>query len=105
MALHFVGAVFGFVSARRRSDGPEIFDGTEFHIFSWSSALSYQGDVLSSKMLICCIEEDLLTTKAIDELIHFLKWNIDVMESGVHPTFDHNGQSLTLFELGNSLGI
>ena len=36
------------------SDGAEIFSGTEFHIFSWSSALSFNGNVIDEKCCFWC---------------------------------------------------
>ena len=52
------------------SDGVEVYDGTEFHVFSWSSLLANKGDILDHKLLVCCIEENLLVKdKTFAELI------------------------------------
>ena len=81
------------------SDGVEVYDGTEFHVFSWSSLLANKGDILDHKLLVCCIEENLLVKdKTFAELIFFFHWNNVVLESGEHPSADHLGKA---FEPGS----
>jgi len=76
------------------SDGAEVFKGTEFHMFSWSSALVHKGDVLDRKFLIWCIEESLFVPgKTIEELIRYFSWNNDIMHGGCYPITDQCGLS------------
>ena len=79
------------------SEGAEVFKGTEFHMFSWSSALVHKGDVLDHKIFICCIEESLLVAgKMIEELIRYFSWNHDIMHGGCYPIKDHRASIVGL---------
>ena len=76
-------------------DGVEVFDGTEFHVFSWSSALAYAGDALDEKMLIVCIEEARVVESTMSAIIAYFAWNDKVLLSGRHPSCDHLGRPFT----------
>ena len=75
------------------SDGAQVFDGTEFHVFSTSSAVSHGvGDILDQKLLVCIIETARLVKESFEDIEWFLTWDNFVQEGRVHPEEDHLGQ-------------
>eukprot|EP00959_Pyramimonas_sp_CCMP1952_P237370 4960939-Pyramimonas_sp.AAC.1 len=72
------------------SDGVEVFNGVEYIVFSWSSALVSGGSSYDMQMPIMIIEKGKYVLGKTDvELISFIKWNLEVLESGYHPKRDH----------------
>eukprot|EP00959_Pyramimonas_sp_CCMP1952_P469666 9495341-Pyramimonas_sp.AAC.1 len=75
------------------SDGVEIYSGTEFLVFSWSSAMVCDITSYDLQMPILIIEKQKYIPGVTDvQIVNFIKWNIDVLESGNHPSLNHDGE-------------
>ena len=78
------------------SDGGEVFNTTEFSIFSWSSALVQDINPFDYKNLICLMPEEWKVKRETDAaIIEFISWSLRVLEAGVFPSTDHRGRPLT----------
>ena len=81
------------------SDGVEVYTGTEFLVFSWSSAVVSDITSYDLQMPIMIIEKQKYIPGVTDvQLVNFIKWNIDVLENGNHPGLSHDGEP---FERGS----
>ncbi len=86
----------GVIPISVHSDGGEIYRSNEYSIYSWSSALVQDINTWDYKFLVCLMPEDLKIKWVTDgEIVTFIIWNIEVMESGIFPSTDHLGRPLT----------
>lgn len=77
------------------SDGGDIYRNTEYSIWSWASVLCDEINTFDTRFLIACVDEEQKVKDVTDaELVRYVLWNIEVMQSGVHPTHDHRGKPL-----------
>ena len=80
------------------SDGVETYRDTEYHCFSWSSALSFggRGDTFDRIVLILLLVEScMISGVTFDQVIAFITWSFAAMSAGIHPFRDHLGRPLT----------
>ncbi len=72
--------------------GVETYKNIEYHVWSWSSALSYKsiGDVYDKMFLTAVIDEcRLVPVRTYAAVVAFIKWCILAMMSGIWPALDH----------------
>lgn len=78
------------------SDGGDIYKHREYSITSWSSALCEDINTYDVRFLICALVQDDKIPEITDqEIVEYIVWNLEVIESGHHPYRDHVGQQLT----------
>ena len=77
------------------TDGGEVFNGTEYSMWTWGSVLTHGISSWDCKLLICIVPEAVKTHETVAEIVEFLGWNFKVLESGRHPHCDHHGAPLS----------
>ena len=78
-----------------RQSSWEVYKDVEYSVWSWTSALVDDCDTLNSRHLIALVDEHLKVPLVTDEqLVSFVKYNLEVLESGVHPHEGWNGVKL-----------
>ena len=74
------------------ADGVEIYTDQEFHIFSWSSALAWNSNEYDQVHFLTMVaESSLIENVTYNQIVSFIKWNLNVLMSGKHPSKDNLG--------------
>jgi hypothetical protein len=78
------------------SDGGEVYNNEEYSIWSWSSALVQGCNTWDYKFFMCMVPERRKFLEVTEsEIVDFLVWNIQVLESKKFPSHDHLQRLLT----------
>lgn len=73
------------------SDGVDMYNGTPFRVYQISSALAHDIDVEDGKLFNGALEEKLCTSATNSRVTSYWQWNLDILESGIHPAKDFDG--------------
>ena len=77
------------------SDGGEVYKGSSYTIYNWCSPFAHAVDPRDSRLYILMVEEAIRTTLTEGEITQYLRYQDDVMRSGVHPRLDFHGKPVT----------
>ena len=76
-------------------DGVEVFRGTEYSVWSWSSSLVHGIHSYDMQFPLCVIATASIVPGTTDkQIIDYIAWNFDVLESGLFPECGYLGASL-----------
>ena len=85
-----------FIPCFVHSDGGEVYNSCEYIIWSWSSCLVMGRNTWDFKLFIGMVPDHMRYNHVTDEeIIFYIWWNFEVLESKRHPSVDHLGRPLT----------
>ncbi len=73
------------------SDGVDIYRGTPFRVYQVASALAHNIDFEDGRSFSGAMDEHDCTTETDAAIAAYMEWNFKILESGVHPETDFEG--------------